>query len=118
MTKTAIQMTPGDDTHLTLLMAPHGLNLVTGQDREHLLAFGRAVFEAGKATAVQGKCLHQIAKPQKFTVDSEMSRAFEVKYGQDWADPDWRREAGVWASAWHKATNAAQAAQAKQGGAA
>lgn len=63
-----------------------------------------------------GKCLHQIAAPQKFTVDSEMSRAFEVEYGQDWADPDWRREAGVWASAWRKATNAAFATQAKHGG--
>ncbi len=66
----------------------------------------------------QGKCLHQIGEPQKFTIDSKMSRAFEIEYGQDWTDPDWRREAGAWASAWHKATNAALAAQAKQGGAA
>ena len=42
------KMTPGDDMHLTLLMAPHNLNLVTGQDRQHLLAFGRAAFEAGQ----------------------------------------------------------------------
>jgi hypothetical protein len=61
--RTTIQMTPGDDTHLTLLMAPQSLNFFTGQDREHLLAFGRAAFEAGKATAEQGKCLHQIAEP-------------------------------------------------------
>lgn len=45
------KMAPGDDMHLTLLMAPHNLNLVTGQDRQHLLAFGRAAFEAGKAAA-------------------------------------------------------------------
>lgn len=118
MTQATIQMTPGDDMHLTLLMAPQSLNFFTGQDREHLLAFGRAAFEAGRTTAEQGKCLHQIAKPKKFTADSEMRRAFEIEYGQDWTDPDWRRETGVWASAWHKATNAALAAQAKQGGAA
>lgn len=46
------KMQPGDDKHLTLLMAPHGLNLVTGQDRQHLLAFGRAAFEAGKKAAM------------------------------------------------------------------
>lgn len=63
MTQTTIPMSPGDDVHLTLLMAPQSLNLVTGQDREHLLAFGRAAFEAGKAIAEQGKCLHQIAEP-------------------------------------------------------
>ncbi|WP_287915708.1 hypothetical protein [Comamonas sp.] len=59
MNKEPIQMTPGDDLHLTLLMAPLSLNFVTGQDREHLLAFGRAAFEAGQSS----KCLHQIAEP-------------------------------------------------------
>lgn len=48
MSKTPITMTPGDETHLTLLMSPVSLNFVTGQDREHLLAFGRAAFEAGQ----------------------------------------------------------------------
>lgn len=47
-------------------------------------------------------------KNQKFTGDSEMRRAFEIEYGQNWTDPDWRRETGIWASAWHKATAAAQ----------
>lgn len=47
-TSTPRRMTPGDDMHLTLLMTPHGLNFVTGQDRQHLLAFGRAAFEAGQ----------------------------------------------------------------------
>lgn len=50
-TSTPRRMTPGDDMHLTLLMTPHGLNFVTGQDRQHLLAFGRAAFEAGKVAA-------------------------------------------------------------------
>jgi len=59
MTQATIQMTPGDDTHLTLLMAPQSLNFCTGQDREHLLAFGRAAFAAGQAS----KCLLQIAEP-------------------------------------------------------
>ena len=77
MTKAAIQMTPGDDMHLTLLMAPHSLNFVTGQDREHLLAFGRAAFEAGKATAEQGKCLHQIAEP------TQVVEAQDLYYLQD-----------------------------------
>ncbi|MEN2431133.1 hypothetical protein [Comamonas sp. F1-6] len=40
-------------------MAPFSLNLVTGQDRQHLLGYGRAAFEAGKA----GQCLHQIKEP-------------------------------------------------------
>lgn len=61
MTKATIQMTPGDDMHLTLLMAPQALNFFTGQDREHLLAFGRAAFEAGRTTAEQGQ--HQVAEP-------------------------------------------------------
>ncbi len=50
-TSTPRRMTSGDDMHLTLLMTPHGLNFVTGQDRQHLLAFGRAAFEAGKVAA-------------------------------------------------------------------
>ena len=171
MNKEPIQMTPGDDLHLTLLMAPLSLNFVTGQDREHLLAFGRAAFEAGQSS----KCLHQIAEPaennltrfcpecghvgevsnmhrdccpdgshafmvpakyahelrdgfkallhnaqrrglatpntlpQAFTGGSEMQRAFEIEHGQSWSDPNWRRETGIWASAWRKATNAVQA---------
>ena len=59
MNKEPVKMVPGDDLHLTLLMAPQGLNFVTGKDREHLLAFGRAAFDAGQTS----KCLHQIAEP-------------------------------------------------------
>ena len=57
MTATKIQ--PGDDTHLTLLMAPHSLNLVTGADRAALLAYGRDVFAAARAS----QCLAQIEEP-------------------------------------------------------
>ena len=57
MTATKIQ--PGDDTHLTLLMAPHSLNFVTGADRAALLAYGRDVFAAGRET----QCLAQIEEP-------------------------------------------------------
>lgn len=49
----AKKMVPGDELHLTLLMAPFSLNFFTGQDRQHLLAFGRAAFEAGQAAAQQ-----------------------------------------------------------------
>ena len=57
MTATKIQ--PGDDTHLTLLMAPHSLNFVTGADRAALLAYGRDVFAAARAS----QCLAQIEEP-------------------------------------------------------
>lgn len=66
MSKESIKMTPGDDTHLTLLMAPVSLNLVTGQDREHLLAYGRAAFEAGQKCQgcdVPKDGVYQISEP-------------------------------------------------------
>lgn len=47
-----IKMQPGDDLHLTMLMAPHGLNFVTGKDREHLLAWGRDVWQASRRAKV------------------------------------------------------------------
>lgn len=43
-----IKIVPGDDMHMNCLMAPFGLTMVTGEDRKHLLAFGRAAFFAGK----------------------------------------------------------------------
>ncbi|WEE79264.1 hypothetical protein LZ683_07810 [Comamonas testosteroni] len=42
-------------------MAPFSLNLVVGQDRQHLLSYGRAAFAAGKESA--GQRLHQIQEP-------------------------------------------------------
>jgi len=76
MNKEPIQMTPGDDLHLTLLMAPQSLNFVTGQDREHLLAFGRAAFDAGQSS----KCLHQIAEPSAQTPEDAQIQALMRKH--------------------------------------
>ena len=75
MNKEPVKMAPGDDLHLTLLMAPQGLNFVTGKDREHLLTFGRAAFDAGQTS----KCLHQIAEPAAATPDVSISV-------QEWRD--------------------------------
>ena len=47
-----IKMHPGDDLHLTVLMASHGLNFVTGKDREQLLAWGRDVWQAARRAPV------------------------------------------------------------------
>lgn len=65
------KMTPGDDMHLTLLMAPHNLNLVTGQDRQHLLAFGRAAFEAGKAAAAAQQGVQPVATRYRFIINGK-----------------------------------------------
>lgn len=51
MTQEQDKMQPGDDLHLTMLMARHSLNFVTGQDRERLLAWGRDVWQAASAQA-------------------------------------------------------------------
>ena len=32
-----------------------------------------------------------------------MATAFELYYGQSWADPGWRTEAATWAAAWKAA---------------
>lgn len=42
---------PGSEWHLTALMAPFGLTYVVGQDRQHLLSFGRAVWSAALAAS-------------------------------------------------------------------
>lgn len=42
---------PGSELHLTLLMAPHGLNLVVGDDRQRLLAYARDVWAAAQQHA-------------------------------------------------------------------
>jgi len=88
MNKETTKMIPGDELHLTMLMAPYSLNLVTGQDRQHLLAFGRAAFEAGKAD-LPAQCLHQIAEPaaisegEAFQALSELTNALrERHYGR------------------------------------
>ena len=43
-----------------------------------------------------------------------MIAAFENHYGQSFADKNWRREASVWAQAWHAATRANVASPAAQ----
>lgn len=48
MTRSITKIVPGDDMHLTLLMAPLSLNLVVGRDREMLLAWGREVWQASR----------------------------------------------------------------------
>lgn len=58
MSTTKIQ--PGGDLHLTLLMAPHSLNFVTGADRAALLAYGRDVFAAGQAGAAPAAVAGQV----------------------------------------------------------
>lgn len=47
------KMQQGDEMHLTVLMAPYSLNLVCGNDRQNLLSYGRAAFDAG-VKAAQG----------------------------------------------------------------
>ena len=54
------KLQPGDDKHLTLLMAPFNLNFFVGQDREDLLAYGRSVW----AAAVQSQA-EQNSEPPK-----------------------------------------------------
>lgn len=63
MNKETTKMIPGDELHLTMLMAPYNLNQVTGQGRQDLLAFGRAAFEAGKA-GQPAQCLHHTTDPK------------------------------------------------------
>ena len=41
-----VSVAHGSDEHLTFLGAPQHLNLLTGQDRDDMLAFGRACMDA------------------------------------------------------------------------
>ena len=49
----ALKVEPGSDLHLTFLMAPHSLNLVVGEDRAALLAWGRDVWTASRKQALE-----------------------------------------------------------------
>lgn len=89
MNKALIKMTPGDDTHLTLPMAPVSLNFVTGTDREHLLAYGRAAFEAGQkcqgcavqqGTHVPAEAVVQIQEPVALPIDEKQIKALMRKH--------------------------------------
>lgn len=92
-----IKMHPGDDLHLTVLMASHGLNFVTGKDREQLLAWGRDVWQAARSAPVVP---HTKVKPD-FYWDSEKQHhvptlliefepvpAGEPCYAKGWTDRD------------------------------
>ncbi|WP_371435910.1 hypothetical protein [Polaromonas sp.] len=76
MTATKIQ--PGDDLHLTLLMAPHSLNFVTGPDRAALLAFGRDVFAAAR----DSKCLAQIEEPAQPVAEICSASHDDAEFGE------------------------------------
>lgn len=81
------KMAPGDDMHLTLLMAPHNLNLVTGQDRQHLLAFGRAAFEAGKAAAAAQQGVQQ-------SIEQDVRAIVDLLKNREWAEHIGQTELG------------------------
>jgi len=51
--RAALEITAGDDFHLTLLMVPMSLNFVTGRDRESLLEYARAVWQASRKQALE-----------------------------------------------------------------
>ena len=46
--KQPIKVTPGSDEHLTLMMAPWSLNMLTGKDRADMLAWGRLVWSSAQ----------------------------------------------------------------------
>jgi hypothetical protein len=64
---------PGDDFHLTLLMAPMGLNFVTGSDRRALLEYAKAAWQASRKVALTQAM--QAAGPQ----DSYQDEHFAAK---------------------------------------
>ena len=43
-----IKIVPGDDIWLSIHMAPHHLNYLTGDDRKAVLAYGRTVYQAAR----------------------------------------------------------------------
>lgn len=53
MTVNHVKLEPGSDRHLTLLGAPMHLNLLVGQDRVDMLAFGHLVWQASRQQALE-----------------------------------------------------------------
>lgn len=89
MTET-IKVLAGDDMHLTLLMVPYSLNLVTGADRQTLLSFGSSAFESGyqaacvdkdtEITALKAQ-LASLARGVKISIPTEtMEQEFQQHY--------------------------------------
>ena len=98
-----LTITPGDDLHLTLLMAPYSLNMVVGEDRQHLLAFGKAAFAAGQKSAA-----HEALKAGQEPV-AELLRQLRIAVTAQCYNPSASNSAQVDA-----ATQAALAAYAPQ----
>lgn len=73
---------PGSPYHLTLLMAPHGLNLVVGDDRKALLAYGSDVWRAAHAAETGG------AAPPDGFVEWIESQTEPINWGS--AERAWR----------------------------
>lgn len=56
-----VSVAHGSDEHLTFLGAPQHLNLLTGQDRDDMLAFGRACMDAERRrTADENRALRRL----------------------------------------------------------
>lgn len=77
-----VKVQPGDEVHLTLLMAPFGLNFFTGNDREHLLAWGRSVWQAALAARLAPVQCGYVLEDDKFPsfLDGQQSR-FSIHRG-------------------------------------
>jgi hypothetical protein len=65
----ASKIEPGSEMHLTVLMAPHSLNLVVGEDRAHLLAFARDVWTASRSQALEEAAVIAEVKCDHFPPD-------------------------------------------------
>lgn len=48
-----IKIVPGDELHLTVLGVPFGFNFLMGKDRQDMLAFGQAVWQASRKQALE-----------------------------------------------------------------
>lgn len=81
--QTPIKMHPGDDLHLTMLMASHGLNFVTGKDREQLLAWGRDVWQAAHHAPVvpQGWNLVPVEPTEKMVNEGSCAQTTQHGHG-------------------------------------
>jgi hypothetical protein len=79
----AVAVAHRSDEHLTLLGAPWHLNMLTGQDRADMLAFGRACMlaERERCLKVVGEWLPQDAEEVRAEVLREL-REWEAAYMQ------------------------------------
>ena len=94
-----IKMHPGDDLHLTVLMASHGLNFVTGKDREQLLAWGRDVWQAARRAPVAQVKDEQLSELRKDTarldwMDAQVNN-HPVYSGYSWQEVGYEDDRGL-----------------------